>query len=87
MLSLARWSIAHRRLVVGVWLVVLVASLGLATGVGNRFVNNLTLPHTDAERATALLKSHFPQQSGDSDQIVFHARSGTIKDARFFWSV
>jgi RND superfamily putative drug exporter len=81
MQTLARWSITHRRTVIGAWVVLLVGSLAAASGLKNHFVNNLTLPKTDAQRATTLLESHFPAQAGDSDQIVFHATTGTLSDA------
>src|SRR5439155_3464355 len=80
MLSLARWSIRHWRLTVGLWLVALVASLGLASGLKNHFVNNLTLPNTESQRTTDLLRSSFPSVAGDSDQIVFRARGGRLTD-------
>ena len=79
---IARWSIDNRRTVIVLWIAVLVTALGAARGIGNHVVNDLTLPHTDAERATTLLKSRFPAQAGDSDQIVLHARAGTLADAR-----
>src|SRR5207248_1882507 len=50
-------------------------------GLGNTFVNNVTLPHTEAQRASDLLRSRFPAQAGDTDQIVFHTRGGTIHAA------
>src|SRR5439155_12637173 len=53
----------------------------LATGVGTGYVNNFTLPGTESQRAADLLKNRFPQQSGDSSQIVFHAASGTLSDS------
>src|SRR5947207_1366293 len=80
MQTLARWSTKHRRLVVGLWLLCLVGSVGLASGLKNRFVNNVTLPNTEAQRATDLLKSRFPGVAGDSDQIVFRAGNGTLAD-------
>jgi len=81
MQTLARWSIRRRRAVIALWVVLLVGSLGIATGLKNHFVNNLTLPHTDAQRATDLLKRSFPGHAGDSDQIVFHTTRGTLVDA------
>lgn len=80
MTILTRWSVDHRRLVLTLWVVALIAALGAAGGIGNRFDNNLTLPHTDAERATTLLKSHFPAQAGDSDQIVLHVAHGSVRE-------
>jgi RND superfamily putative drug exporter len=80
-LRIARWSMSHRRVVVGLWVVVLAGSIAAAGGLGNRFVNNLTLPNTDAQRAADLLSSRFPTQAGDVDQIVFRARTGKVTDA------
>ena len=78
MQGLARWSLLHRRTVVVCWSVLLVFSVGAAHGLKNQFVNNLTLPGTDAQRATDLLKSSFPALAGDSDHIVFHSRTGSL---------
>lgn len=81
MQTLARWSTTHRRTVIILWLVVLIASIGTARSLKNQFDNNLTLPHTDAQRATSLLRERFPAQAGDIDQIVFHARNGVLTEA------
>src|SRR5215467_10372813 len=78
MQTLARFATTHRRAVIAVWLLALAASLGAAGSLKNRFDNNLTLPHTDAQRATDLLERQFPGQAGDLDQVVFHARAGTL---------
>ena len=50
-------------------------------GVGDRAANNFGLPNTDSQHAVDLLQSRFPAQAGDVDQIVFHARHGTLTDA------
>jgi hypothetical protein len=81
MLKLTRWTIAHRRIVVLAWIVL---AFGLVAGsqqLGNRVANNFSLPSTDSQRAVDLLQSRFPAQAGDSDQIVFRARTGTLADA------
>src|SRR5471032_1128908 len=78
LVTLARFSIAHRRAVIAAWIVLLVCSLGAAGSLKSHFVNNLTLPNTDAQRATALLQAGFPALAGDSDQIVFHTTQGTL---------
>ena len=78
MLSLARWSSERRRLVVVLWIAVLVGAMGASRVVGSHYANNFSLPGTDAQRAADLLSSRFPAQSGDSDQIVLHARTGTL---------
>jgi RND superfamily putative drug exporter len=75
---LARWLMQHRRLVVIAWIAAVVGLSAIASSVGDRAANNLTLPGTGTQQAIDLLRSHFPAQAGDADQIVFHARRGTL---------
>ena len=75
---LARWSIAHRRLVIAGWTVLLVCSIALTGTLKSHFVNDLTLSNTDAQRASTLLQEQFPAVAGDSDQIVFHTTRQTL---------
>jgi RND superfamily putative drug exporter len=82
MLALAGWCIARRRIVVLLWIVVLVGVGAAWQGLGSHYSSNFTLGHTGAQRAADLLKSRFPAQSGDVDQIVFKARTGKLTDAR-----
>jgi RND superfamily putative drug exporter len=79
-LSLARFAIGHRRLVVASWIVVLVAGMAVVARVGNSFANSFSLPNTDSQRAYDLLKARFPAQAGDADQIVFHTPAGRVTD-------
>ena len=80
MLRLTRWIIAHRRLVAIGWVAVAAGVLAVSSSVGTRTANNFSLPNTGSQRATDLLASRFPAQAGDADQIVFHARAGTLGD-------
>jgi len=75
---LARWVVHHRALAIGGWVALLVALLALSAGAGTRYAETFSLPHTESQRAYDLLKKEFRGQSGDSDQIVLHARQGTI---------
>jgi putative drug exporter of the RND superfamily len=79
--SIARWSIDHRRRVIGGWLLLLVLGIVVANGVGNSFDNGLALPKTDSQRAVDLLQSRFPRAAGDADQIVFAVRDGKLTDS------
>jgi putative drug exporter of the RND superfamily len=79
--AIARWSIAHRRHVIGGWLLLLVLGVVVAKGVGDSFDNGLALPKTDSQRAVDLLQTRFPGAAGDADQIVFAAREGKMTDA------
>ncbi len=74
----AGWTIAHRRVTLACWLVILiVVSIG-ARAVGTRQATNFTLPGTDTQRAINLLKREFPAQAGDEDQIVMRATAGRV---------
>src|ERR1700730_1169646 len=55
MLTLTRWTIAHRRIVVFAWIVLAVGVLALSQAVGKRNANNFSLPNTDSQRAIDLL--------------------------------
>jgi len=78
MLRLARWTTAHRWIVVAAWVVGAVAVFAFASSVGKKSASSFTLPGTGSQRAVDLLKSRFPTQAGDADQVVFHARAGTL---------
>jgi RND superfamily putative drug exporter len=80
MLTLTRWSTAHRRIMIGLWIGLLVASIATAGALKNRYDNSLTLPGTDSQRASALLGARFPALAGDSDQVVFHTTRGGLAD-------
>jgi RND superfamily putative drug exporter len=75
------WAAAHRRAVPLLWLALLIGALGISGAVGTKFANNFSLPGTESQRAADLLKRDFPAQAGDSDQIVFAPRQGTVTDA------
>src|SRR2546427_4394387 len=81
MLTLTRWTIAHRRIVVFSWIVLAVGVLAASQAVGKRNANNFALPNTDSQRAVDLLQGRFPAQAGDADQIVFRTRTGKLTDA------
>ena len=75
---LARWCATHRALTIVAWVVVLVAITAIAQSVGSKKITNQRLPGTEAQAAYDLLAKHSPAQNGDTDQFVFHARSGTL---------
>jgi putative drug exporter of the RND superfamily len=81
MLKIARWTMAHRRIVVAVWIVATIGVFAVSSSVGKKTASDFTLPGTGTQHAVDLLKSEFPAQAGDADQVVFHARTGTLNDA------
>jgi len=64
--------------VVGIWGLILAAGVSVLLGAGNRYNNDFHLPRTGSQQARDLLAAGFPAQAGDRDQIVFHARMGTL---------
>jgi RND superfamily putative drug exporter len=76
MRNLARWCVSHRRLVVIIWAIVLVLSLGLLKSVGSAYSNSFNLPHTESTDAISLLQASAPKDSGDSEQVVFATSGG-----------
>ncbi len=78
MLKLARWCVHHRRYVVIAWLVIAIGTTVLASAAGRNYSTNFQLPGTEAQRASNLLVSKFPAQSGDLDQVVWHTSTGTV---------
>jgi RND superfamily putative drug exporter len=81
MQKIARWTMAHRRTVVVAWIVATVGIFAVSASVGKKTASDFTLPGTGTQHALDLLRSKFPAQAGDADQIVFHAQTGTLRDA------
>jgi RND superfamily putative drug exporter len=81
MVAIARWTTAHRRIVVVAWIVAAVGVFAVSSSVGKKTASSFTLPGTGSQHAVDLLKSRFPAQAGDADQVVFHARTGTLASA------
>lgn len=79
MAGLARWCFRHRRVVLALWLVALIGFGAMDRAVGSTYTNNFTLPATDSSRAQDILKANFPAQSGESEQVVVQAKSGTLR--------
>jgi RND superfamily putative drug exporter len=75
------WASRHRRVVLLGWIVALVGAFGASSVVGTNYGNSFSLKGTDSQRAVDLLKRSFAAQSGDSDQIVLRARSGSVTAA------
>ncbi|HEX3977799.1 MAG TPA: MMPL family transporter [Solirubrobacteraceae bacterium] len=80
MVRLSRWCIAHRRWVIGGWLLVAVLTTVIAGAVGRQYATDFSLPGTESQHVLDLLGSQFKAQSGDVDTIVFRHANGSIDD-------
>jgi RND superfamily putative drug exporter len=78
MRSLAGWCVSHRRLVLVIWAIVLIVSLGVMKSVGTDYSNSFSLPNTESTDAIKLLQASAPKDSGDTEEVVF-ATSGGAK--------
>src|SRR5437588_9721483 len=80
MVNIARWTMAHRRIVVIAWIIAAAGVFAVGNSVGKKTASSFTLPGTNSQQAVDLLQSRFPAQAGDADQIVFHTRTGRLTD-------
>jgi putative drug exporter of the RND superfamily len=72
----ATWCTGHRKTVILSWIVALVGVGMVAGSVGSDFSEEFKLPASDSKDAFDLLENRFPQQSGDTIQIVYKAEDG-----------
>ncbi|POX40434.1 hypothetical protein C3486_13920 [Streptomyces sp. Ru73] len=79
MTALARWCLRRRALVIALWLAVLAGVAAAAGALGSSYSNDYTVPGTEAGRAADRMAAAFPGRSGDSDTIVWHTGSGTVR--------
>ena len=74
---IGRACFAHRWLVVGTWLVVVVAAgVGMKVS-GGQLDNSFTIPGSSSQTALDQVQTDFPDAGGTSAQLVFAARGGT----------
>mgnify|MGYP002378882009 FL=1 len=67
-------------MVVGLWLLVLVALGGAASTLGDRFDDSFSIPGTESQEGQDLLADRFGL-TGASGQVLFEAKQGKITDS------
>ena len=77
---LVSWSYDHRRRVLVLWIVALVAVTALARVAGGDNEADFTVPGSDSAKAVALLQERFPRFAGDAVDVVYTAAGG-VTDA------
>jgi RND superfamily putative drug exporter len=78
MRSLARWCVRHRLVVIGLWLLVLAGTFLGQSATGSHYATGTKLSGTPSAAAASLLQRAVPGQSGDTEQIVFETKTGTV---------
>ena len=81
--AVARFCVRRRFVVVGVWLVAVIALVAISHTLGDNTNDNLSLPGTNSQKATDSLKRSFPDQANGSSPIVLHAPSGKLTDSKY----
>ena len=80
MISIARACVAHRRLVVLGWVLLLVGVGVIGKAYPAVYSNDIKIPNSQSQEAADLLKAAAPNQAGDRSQIVLATSSGSITD-------
>src|SRR6266702_4533563 len=78
---LARWSYAHRRVVLAFWLVITAGVIALSSASGGKTNNTFTIPGTESQQAQNLLVEKVPALAGGQMQVVFATKTGPDLDA------
>ncbi|HVV30543.1 MAG TPA: MMPL family transporter [Mycobacteriales bacterium] len=73
MRRLAGWCYDHRWIVVGAWIVALVALTGIEHAAGDHYRDDFKLSGTESADAQNLLEKAAPSASGDVERVVFAA--------------
>ena len=81
MAALARWCVRHRLVVLLIWLATFAGVTATAAVMGSAYSNDYEAPGTESGRATKLLEEGFPGLGGDTDTVVWHTASGTVRAA------
>ncbi|MFJ9631192.1 MMPL family transporter [Streptomyces sp. NPDC101175] len=81
MAALARWCVRHRLAAVLLWLLAFGGVTAAAAVTGSAYSNDYEAPGTESGRAAQLLKENFPGLGGDSDTVVWHTTSGSVRAA------
>lgn len=81
MAALARWCVERRLVAVLLWLLAFGGVAAAAIATGSAYSNDYDVPGTESGRATHLLEDNFRGLGGDSDTVVWHTTSGTVRAA------
>ena len=73
---LGGWAFDHRRIVLGLWGLLLAAVIAGAVAFGGSTNDKFSVPGTESQQAQDLLEAKFPAASGTYARIVFAAPEG-----------
>jgi RND superfamily putative drug exporter len=79
--ALARWCVQRRLVAVLLWLLAFGGVAAAAAVTGSAYSDDYGVAGTGSDRAHRLLQSGFPGTGGDSDTVVWHTTTGTVRAA------
>jgi RND superfamily putative drug exporter len=85
--GIARFCVRRKFIVLAVWLVVAVALVAISKQMGDNTNDNLSLPGTNSQHATDILKRSFPTQANGTSPIILHASNGKLTDSKYSGAV
>src|ERR1700730_2374113 len=74
--AIGRFCSRHHWPVIGGWIVVAIARVGISSAAGSKTSENLTLPGTGSTIATELREENLPEQAYGSNPLVLEAPAG-----------
>jgi RND superfamily putative drug exporter len=77
--ALARWCVQRRLVAVLLWLLAFGGVTAGAAVTGSAYSNDYEAPGTESGSATQLLQDGFQGLGGDSDTVVWHTTTGTVR--------
>ena len=77
---LGRRVAVHHRLVVGLWVVGVLAMVGLNQIGGSDAVDDFRVPGVESQAAIDVLEAQFPERAGATAMVVFHVDEGAVTD-------
>ncbi len=78
--KIARWCFRNKYIVIGLWIVVLVATTGATKQFGTKYADSFALPQSGSTKALNLLSKVSSSESGEVDTVVWRVQSGTVYD-------
>jgi len=79
--KIARWCFKNKFIVIGLWVVALVAITVSTNKFGTKYADSFALPQSGSTKALNLLSKVSSSESGEVDTVVWRVQSGTVYDA------
>jgi RND superfamily putative drug exporter len=80
---LSHLCMRHRRVVVGLWGLLLVALIALVATVGAQTSDDLTLPGTGSTEATDLLDRYLPEEANGTNPLALEVSDGKLTEGAY----